>query len=294
MNTFENISPEKGAPQKRHSEKSPKKFTRRTLLRAATILAAGTLAKQIPISDNKKDNFPTDEELARLDEKLEKIAQENKPTQRQQNIERSDIDSIGKTFTEQLEAGNTITLNKDTRSAIYTHWRYEYRTDSINYKDGIVAGLERMQPWITEIKETFTDHGVPQEYMYLAIAESHFDMQATSHKAAVGPYQIIEDTAHDYNLRIEDNYDERRDPIKSAQLCARYLKKKFEQFGGNDMSDNEDAWRLALLSYNGGFVGKYDKHIIEQDSKAEIALRNDEHVVQKGDSLYTIAQAYNT
>ncbi len=296
MNTFESISPKKDAPQKRRPEKPQKKFTRRDILKVGAILAAGVLAKQIPISDNKKDNFPTDEELAHLDEKLEKIIRENEPTERQQNIERSDIDSIGKTFTEQLEAGDTITLDKDTRSAIYTHWRYEYRTDSINYKDGLVAGLERMQPWIAEIKKIFAEHGVPQKYIYLAIAESHFDMKATSHKAAVGPYQIIEDTAHDYDLRTEETYDERRDPIKSAELCAKYLKKKFEKFGGNtdDDSENEEAWRLALLAYNGGFVNKYDKYIIEQDNKAEITFRDDEHVVQKGDSLYTIAQAHNT
>lgn len=297
MNTFENISPKEGTSPNPHFEKSQKKFTRREILKASAILAAGALAKQIPISDNKKDAWPTDEELARLDEKLEKIARENEPTERQQNIERSDIDSIGKTFTEQLEAGDTITLDKDTRSAIYTHWRYEYRTDSINYKDGIVKGLERMQPWIVEIKAIFAMHGVPQEYMYLAIAESHFDMNATSHKSAVGPYQIIADTAHDYDLRTGNDYDERRDPIKSAELCAKYLKKKFEKFGGgndNSENENEEAWRLALLSYNGGFVNKYDKHVIEKDNKAEIALRDDEHVVQKGDSLYTIAQAYNT
>lgn len=295
MNTFESISPQKDAPQKRRPEKSQKKFTRRDILKVGAILAAGTLTKKIPIFGNKKDNLPTDEELAHLDKKLEKIAQENKPTERQQNIERSDINSIGKTFTEQLEAGDTITLDKDTRSAIYTHWRYEYRTDSINYKDGIVAGLERMQPWIADIKEIFADHDVPQKYMYLAIAESHFDMQAKSYKSAVGPYQIIKDTAHDYGLRTEDDYDERRDPIKSAELCAKYLKKKFEKFGGNhDNPENAEAWELALLSYNGGFVNSYEKHVIKQDSKAEIVLRDDEHIVQKDDSLYTIAQAHNT
>ncbi len=203
--------------------------------------------------------------------------------------------SIGETFKQQIQSGDTITLNENTRHAIHKYWQHEYHTGGINYKEGIVAGLERMEPWITEIKEIFTNYEIPQEYIYLAIAESHFDMDAISHKAAVGPYQIIPKTALRYGLTVTNTYDERRDPIKSAKLCAKHLRDSYENFG-ND-------WRLALMDYNGGYTNKYIEHIIDMEEQMrpddiEKQRDTDDNVITfnlpKEKTLGYVANKFNT
>ena len=85
-----------------------------------------------------------------------------------------DMEVIGETFREQIETQKDhITLDETTRKAIYHNWQEKYAPETVNYRDGIVQGLERMRPWFSEIKKIFVAHDVPEEFIYLAIAESH-------------------------------------------------------------------------------------------------------------------------
>jgi LysM repeat protein len=112
----------------------------------------------------------------------------------------------------------------------------------------LIRAYEDMGEWRPELERIFKEEGVPVEYIYLAIPESHWKFKAKSPVAAAGPYQFMPKTGRDYKLKIDGVMDERLDPLKSARACAKYLK---------DLHDLFKNWDIALSGYNGGFIWKY-------------------------------------
>lgn len=87
------------------------------------------------------------------------------------------------------------------------------------------------------------EHGVPREFLYLALVESGMDADAISPAAAVGLWQFRDATARQYGLLITDDIDERVDERRATQAAGRYLRDLYEQFG---------SWELAAAAYNAG------------------------------------------
>jgi Soluble lytic murein transglycosylase and related regulatory proteins (some contain LysM/invasin domains) len=93
------------------------------------------------------------------------------------------------------------------------------------------------------MKKVLRDNGLPEDLFYIALIESGFTSNATSHAAAVGYWQFIRGTGKRYGLDINAFVDERRDPVFATQAAAEYFKGLYSVFG---------SWYLAMASYNVG------------------------------------------
>ena len=99
--------------------------------------------------------------------------------------------------------------------------------------------------------EVFSAYGVPLDVKYLAIAESGLTSMATSPVGAGGIWQFMPATARQYNLRIDNFVDERRNIFRATDAAAQYLLNSY-QFMQNLGSDD---WLLAFCAYNAGNNG---------------------------------------
>lgn len=137
-----------------------------------------------------------------------------------------------------------IEINLKTISRLETYWKHRYTT---KMKGDLVGAMKGIKPFIPSLKPIFAKYGVPEEYALLAIPESHWKLDAKSRVGAEGPYQFMPATGKDYGLK---NSEDRRNPFKSADACARFLKK---------LHSRTNDWDLALSGYNGGYMKKYFK-----------------------------------
>ncbi len=110
-------------------------------------------------------------------------------------------------------------------------------------KDHNLAAFKFSGRFREETKEILKKNGLPQDLVYLAAVESHFNPFTQSPAGAYGSWQFMKDTAKRYGLCVEGTIDERRDFFKSLEGTIKYLNEKVESYGNDD---------LAVLAYNQG------------------------------------------
>ncbi len=92
-------------------------------------------------------------------------------------------------------------------------------------------------------EQALEKEGLPLELKYLPIIESALNPDAVSRVGATGLWQFMLRTARGLGMEVNSLVDERRDPIKSSEMAAKYLKQLYEIYGD---------WSLAIASYNCG------------------------------------------
>jgi membrane-bound lytic murein transglycosylase D len=142
-----------------------------------------------------------------------------------------------------------------------------YKRYSNRYKKKYASDLDNAQIFIPEIKKILKENQLPSGFLYLAMAESNFELEAKSNKKAMGIWQFIPGTGEIYNLRKNDYIDERMDFIKSTQAAVEHLKRLHKLF---------DKWYLAAIAYNCG-----EARVIEGITRATLDMYCEDHECRK-------------
>lgn len=117
--------------------------------------------------------------------------------------------------------------------------------------------LKRSGKYFPLIEKILEEEGVPEDFKYLAVAESGLT-QAVSPAGARGMWQFMKSTAEAYGLNVSGEIDERYHVEKSTRAACAYLKKAKDHLG---------SWTLAAAAYNRGLPGikrDLDKQKVEE------------------------------
>jgi len=117
-------------------------------------------------------------------------------------------------------------------------------SQSNSFRAHMAASMQRLGKYRTLIQNIMKEEGVPQDLIYLAVAESGFQPQAMNLRSgAGGMWQFMTYTGPEYGLTRNAYFDYRFDPEKSSRAYAKYIKKLHELFGD---------WYLAMAAYDWG------------------------------------------
>ncbi|MCW8981048.1 MAG: lytic transglycosylase domain-containing protein, partial [Altibacter sp.] len=160
-------------------------------------------------------------------------------------------------------AGEPVPLNEpdirerlDRELLVNTYWQ-----------SNMLLMIKRAHKYFPVIEPLLKEHGLPDDFKYLAVAESGLD-NVRSPAGAAGFWQFLSSTGKEYGLEINDYVDERYNLEMATEVAAEYLKKSKERFG---------SWTLAAAAYNAG-NGGVNKQITRQktDNDYYDLLLNDE------------------
>ena len=127
---------------------------------------------------------------------------------------------------------------------------HKFSESKKNYLLNIYKQGKKIFPKVTAI---LSRYGLPEELKVLIALESNFNGNAISRAGAVGYWQIMDDVAKEYGLKIDVNHtikgnssnkDERKNFKKSTIAAARYLKDRCKNL-------NDDLL-LIVAAYNWG------------------------------------------
>lgn len=93
------------------------------------------------------------------------------------------------------------------------------------------------------IEPILKEKGIPDDFKYLAVAESNLDPKAVSPAGAVGFWQFMRGTAGDYGLEVNNEVDERYHVEKATRAACDYLLDSYRKNG---------TWTLVAAAYNSG------------------------------------------
>jgi len=139
---------------------------------------------------------------------------------------------------------------------------------STNRKDYLVRTFNRSKKFFPKAEAILQKYNIPSEFAVLMALESGFNGNAVSHAGAVGYWQIMDEVAKEYGLRIaqkeaiviknkttrnaktkpvakaKKQVDDRKDFVKSTYAAAKYLRDRHRNLNGD--------WLLITASYNCG------------------------------------------
>uniref|UniRef100_UPI004047884A lytic transglycosylase domain-containing protein n=1 Tax=Polaribacter sp. TaxID=1920175 RepID=UPI004047884A len=138
-------------------------------------------------------------------------------------------------------AGEVVPLHRpdirermDRELLVNTYWQ----------SNGLLL-IKRANKYFPILEPLLKKYGLPDDFKYLAVAESAL-IDETSSAGAAGMWHFMKATGKEYGLEINDNVDERYNIEKSTKVAAEFLIKSKERLG---------SWTLAAAAYNAGNYG---------------------------------------
>jgi membrane-bound lytic murein transglycosylase D len=107
----------------------------------------------------------------------------------------------------------------------------------------LLHSIQRSGRYKAMIQRILAEEGVPQDLIYLAVAESGFQPRAQNRRSRAGGMWQFMPNDKFYGLAKNAYVDERFDPEKSTRAYARYMKFIYDQLGD---------WYLAMAGYDWG------------------------------------------
>lgn len=117
--------------------------------------------------------------------------------------------------------------------------------------------LKRANRFFPVIEPILKEKGIPDDFKYLAVAESALAQEVSPSKA-VGFWQILEKTGKELGLEINKEVDERYSIEKSTRAACDFLRKSYNKF---------NSWTIAAATYNFGRDG-IDRQIDRQNNES--------------------------
>lgn len=110
------------------------------------------------------------------------------------------------------------------------------------WQSNAVLLIKRAHKYFPVIEPILAKNGIPDDFKYLAVAESGLQNTVSS-AGATGFWQLMKNTAREYDLEVNDNVDERYHLSKATEAACRYLQRYKDHYG---------SWTLAAAAYNAG------------------------------------------
>ena len=114
-----------------------------------------------------------------------------------------------------------------------------------SWKNSSLVLFNKAQKWFPLIEPILLQEGVPDDFKYVAIIESHLS-NVVSPMGAAGFWQLMPSTAQNYGLEISSEIDERLDVEKSTHVACKHFKDAYTYFKN---------WTLSAAAYNVGIGG---------------------------------------
>ncbi|MFT7073506.1 lytic transglycosylase domain-containing protein [Patiriisocius sp. Uisw_017] len=132
---------------------------------------------------------------------------------------------------------------------------------NIYWQSNMLLMMKKANRFFAEIEPLLEKYGLPDDFKYLAVAESGLD-NVRSHAGASGFWQFMKGTGKEYGLEINEYVDERYNLELATKVAADYLNKSKARFG---------SWTTAAAAYNAGNSG-VNKQLERQDAKGYYSL----------------------
>ena len=141
--------------------------------------------------------------------------------------------------------------------------RFDRELSSFTYFHSTTMLLfKRANRYLPVIEPILKQYGIPDDFKYLAIIESHLDPRSISPARAAGVWQLLAGTAKENGLRIIPTVDERFHVEKSTVAACKYLNKAYKKYGN---------WATVAASYNAG-MGRISGELRKQQADESFDL----------------------
>jgi hypothetical protein len=157
-------------------------------------------------------------------------------------------------------AGEPMPMNADTRERLD-------RELSVNayWQSATLLNIKMANKHFPEVEKILKENGIPEDFKYLAVAESGL-RNVTSSASAKGYWQFMKPSALEMSLEITDEVDERLHIKKSTEAACTYIKQMYKRFG---------TWTSVAGAYNIGPTS-FARKLIEQKENSYYDLNINE------------------